>query len=316
MIINRGKDSQKPLRIAITGSTGLVGTELMSHGKNHGHTMIPIVRCSKGREYGIPWDPEKEQLNPEDLEGCDVLIHLAGENIGAHRWTTAQKEKIHRSRWKGTNLLANTLCKLQRPPSVWLSASAIGYYGTGKNTDIYTESSPPPAGDNDDFLSRVVRDWETATKPAMEAGIRTVWLRFGVILSTKGGALRRMLPLFRCGLGGRMGTGKQIINWWSLSEIPDIVEFLIRHKDIQGPVNIVSPDSCPQLVFAEKLAKIMQRPSVVPTPAIAMQLVLGEMAGVLLKGGTILPKVLQNRNYRFRFPKLHNALSEILAKRL
>jgi uncharacterized protein (TIGR01777 family) len=242
------------------------------------------------------------------LEGLDAFVHLAGENIAAGRWTAARKEAIRNSRVMGTRLLCDALAGLSRPPKTLLCASAIGYYGD-RWEDTLTEESPAGKG----FLPEVCREWEAAAEPAAKKGIRVVHLRFGVVLTPAGGALARMLPPFRAGLGGTLGSGRQYVSWVALDDLPGIVLHALTREELRGPVNAVAPRPVTNREFTEALGKILSRPTFFPVPALALRVAFGEMAdALLLASARVFPRRLEETGYRFRFPELHAALRHLL----
>ncbi|SEN55127.1 TIGR01777 family oxidoreductase [Lihuaxuella thermophila] len=302
------------MRIAMTGATGLVGTELAEKLSANGHQITNVTRGQKGEKGFDPvvrWNPERDEIDPEGLEGHEVVIHLAGENIASGRWTERKKKRILSSRVEGTALLCQTLARLKQRPKVLLSASAIGYYGLHPADVDLDETSP--AGD--DFLARVCVEWEKATQVAKEAGIRVVNMRFGMILSRKGGAMAKMLPAFRLGAGGKIGDGKQIISWVALDEIPPIIEHLMKEESISGPVNVVSPRPVSNEMFTSLLGEVLHRPAFIPLPARVARMLFGEMADALLLGGSrVLPRRLLDSGYRFAYADLKETLQHLLQK--
>ncbi|HEX7523654.1 MAG TPA: TIGR01777 family oxidoreductase, partial [Candidatus Deferrimicrobium sp.] len=259
----------------------------------------------------LRWDPVKREVDAAGLEGFDAVIHLAGENVGAGRWTAARKAAIRDSRVNGTRLLCETLAGLARPPKTLVCASAIGYYGD-RGEEPLTEESPPGTG----FLAEVCREWEAASAPAAQKGIRVVTLRIGMVLSPKGGALARMLPLFRVGLGGVIGGGRQYVSWVALDDLPHIIHHVLQRGDLSGPVNAVAPRPVTNREFTEALGKALSRPTPLPVPAFALRLAVGgEMAdALLLASGRGIPRRLEETGYRFRFPELPAALRHLLGK--
>ncbi|MFC4076335.1 TIGR01777 family oxidoreductase [Salinithrix halophila] len=298
------------MRIIVTGAHGLVGTEVVRDLRIAGHEVIPLVRR---REWeGIFWDPSKGEIDGKKLEGTDAVLHFAGENISSGRWTVKQKERILQSRVKGTTLLAETLADLQKPPSVLLSASAVGFYGSCLQGETVDEDSPLGEG----FLARVTEAWEHSTKAAEVAGIRVVHMRFGMILSQKGGALAKMLPIFRLGIGGKLGDGKQSMSWISLSEVPCVIRFLLEHEELHGPVNVTAPQSVSNVVFTRTLGSVLHRPTLFPVPRLLVKAVFGEMGEeLLLSGCRVLPQKLTMAGYSFAYPSLNEALIEALQRR-
>jgi uncharacterized protein (TIGR01777 family) len=243
------------------------------------------------------------------LEGFDAVIHLAGENVGAGRWTAARKAAIRDSRVNGTRLLCETLAGLARPPKTLLCASAIGIYGD-RGEDPLTEESSPGTG----FLAEVCREWEAASVPAARKGIRVVVLRIGVVLSAKGGALSRMLPLFRAGLGGVIGNGRQYVSWVAIDDLVGIVLHALRSGELCGPINAVAPRPVTNRELTEALGKALSRPTPLPVPAFALRLAVGrEMAdALLLASARVVPRRLEETGCTFRFPELGGTLRHLL----
>jgi uncharacterized protein (TIGR01777 family) len=297
------------LKIAITGSTGMVGERLVRSLDGQGHDIYRVVRSRSNhfKEPTISWDPEKQFLDLQQLDGMDVVIHLAGENI-SKRWSTKQKKKIYNSRVKGTNLLATSLAHLKNPPKCLLTASAIGYYGNHPNSTLLHEQSQRGEG----FLPEVVSAWEDAAKPAEIKGIRVVHMRFGMVLDKHAGALKKLLLPFQLGLGGKIGSGRQVMSWVALDELPSIAQFLIENENVHGVVNVVSPDPVTNYRFTKTLGSVLRRPTVFPIPAIACKALFGEMAeDLLLAGSRVSPKVLEENGYTFRFSDLKQTLEHM-----
>ena len=300
------------MRVAITGSTGLVGSEVVTSLSAAGHEVVRLVRRAPAPgENAIRWDPVRREIDAAELEGLDAVIHLAGENIASGRWTAARKAAIRDSRVNGTRFLCDALAGLARPPKVLVCASAIGYYGD-RGEEVLTEESPPGAG----FLADVCREWEAASAPAARKGIRVVAMRIGMALSPKGGALPRMLPLFRAGLGGVIGNGRQYVSWVALDDLVGIVFHALRCEDLRGPVNAVAPRPATNRELTVALGRALSRPTPLPVPAFALRLAVGgEMAdALLLASARVVPKRLLDTGYAFRFPELPAALLLLLAK--
>jgi uncharacterized protein (TIGR01777 family) len=257
----------------------------------------------------IGWDPSAGQIDAEALEGIVAVVHLAGESIASHRWTAEQKQRIERSRVEGTQLLAKTLAGLSRPPKVLLSGSAMGIYGD-RGDEVLTEASPPA----DTFLARVCKQWEAATNDAADAGIRVANLRTGLVLSRHGGALAKMLPLFKLGLGGRLGSGRQYWSWISLHDEVTAIRWLLDHA-VSGPVNLVAPTPVTNAQFTKSLAAAVHRPALLPVPPIGPRLLLGgELANELLfTSARVVPTALDGHGYTFRHPDLASGLDAALA---
>ena len=251
----------------------------------------------------IAWDPMRGVLAPHDLEGAEAVIHLAGEPL-AHRWTNARKRAIRESRVRGTELIARTIAALDRKPRVLLSGSAVGYYGN-RGDEVLDEES----ASGTDFLARVAREWEAATVPAADAGVRVVLLRTGIVLNPKGGALARLLPPFRLGVGGPIGSGRQWMSWISLDDHLRAMEHALSHAELNGPANLVAPHPVTNAEFATTLGRVLARPAIVPVPSFALELVYGEMArATILAGQHALPKALLRAGFEFAHPTLEQAL--------
>jgi uncharacterized protein (TIGR01777 family) len=296
--------------VVVTGSSGLIGSALIPALTSAGHRAIRLVRRPAAGADQIAWDPAAGTIDAASLEGVDAVVHLAGAGIGDKRWTPAYKQEILESRTRSTALLARTLAGLGRRPSVLLSGSAVGFYGESE-TATFTETSPAGSG----FLADVCVAWEAEAAPAVEAGIRTAFLRTGIVLSAAGGALAKTLPLFRFGLGGRMGSGRQ---WWSWISIDDEVGAIVHllGADVAGPVNLTAPDPATNATFTKALGKALGRPTIAPVPSFGPRLLLGaERADALLfTGQRVLPTVLEASGYRFVHPTLEPALRALLSR--
>lgn len=292
-----------PQHFAITGSTGLIGTALSRAFGAAGHVVHRVTRSQPSDPQDIQWRPRGGTIEAEKLEGVDVVIHLAGENLFG-RWTDKKKDKIFHSRVQGTRLMAQTLAGLESPPKLFISASAVGYYGdTGGQ--VVDESSPP----GDTFLAEVCKAWEGACQPAIDAGVRTVNPRLGVVLSTEGGALKMMLTPFKLGLGGRIGSGQQFMSWIALDDVVGALRFIIDDTDLDGPVNVTSPNPVSNEEFTDTLGQVLHRPTIFPLPKAVVKLGGGEMGEeMLLQGQRVVPTKLKESGFEFAFPKLEAAL--------
>ncbi len=298
------------MRILLSGSTGFIGKALQGTLKAEGHEVVPLLRRAPEQAEGsfVLWDPAAGQLQPADLEGRDVVVHLAGENIAARRWTEAQKERIRSSRVDATRLLAETLAKLRQKPHSLLCASAVGFYGD-RGDEILSEASAPGSG----FLAQLCQAWETACQPAQQAGIRVVHLRFGVVLGPSGGMLAKQLPLFRWGLGGRLGTGRQWISWVSLADLTAAVRHLLINRSLSGPFNITAPAPVTNAEWTVTLSRLLRRPAIFHLPAWLLRMLLGEMAEQLLLASTrAIPYRLQDSGFTFQEGILEPALRRML----
>jgi uncharacterized protein len=299
------------MRFAITGSTGLIGSELTRSLRGAGHEVTRVTRSYSDVPHGeraVIWHPDRGVIEAAGLEEHDVVIHLAGESI-AGIWTEAKKRRIRESRERGTSLLAQTLATLIRKPRVLFSASAYGIYGDRPTTEPVDETSATGTG----FLADVGRAWEAATQPAQQAGIRVVHTRFGNVLSAEGGLLAALLPLFKLGLGAKLGSGKQVWSWIAAADITPALLHLLERPEIAGPVNFVAPEAVTNEAFTDALAGVLGRPSFLKIPAFAVRLAPGGMADeMLLSGAHVVPRTLLDSGYAFRFPELKSALRVIL----
>lgn len=299
------------MKIAVSGATGMVGSAACRYFEAKGHQIVRIARTAsadQGAAGAVVMDVKNNTVDAKNLEGCDVVIHLAGANIAGQRWTDDYKSQILLSRAETTRILAGALTKLAKPPKVFLCASATGYYG---NTDpdsgvTFEEQSPLGKG----FLADVCHQWEAATQPVKERGIRTVNMRISAVLSKKGGALAKMWLPFQLGAGGNLGHGRQMFSWIALQEIPLIMDFLITHDQVMGPVNVTSPQPVTNAEFTKAFGKAIKRPTVFPVPAFGARLLFGEMAdAILLEGAKVMPKKLTDAGYKFKYPDIDSALA-------
>ncbi|HEY9681767.1 MAG TPA: TIGR01777 family oxidoreductase [Oculatellaceae cyanobacterium] len=296
------------MKIAVTGSHGLIGEALCKHLTGQGHTVARIIRASNSTNGDIRWNPANASIESDKLNDVDAVIHLAGENIASHRWTSEQKQKIKESRIRGTKLLAETICGLEKKPEVVVSGSAIGFYGD-RGSETLTESSNVGSG----FLADVCREWEEAIAPVAASGVRVVNARTGVVLSTKAGALNKMLPIFQLGGGGNIGDGRQYMSWISLDDEVKALEFALTHSSVSGPVNLVAPNPVTNAEFTAVLGSVLHRPAFIPLPAFAAKIILGEMADeLLLSSQKCQPTKLLSAGYQFEYPELKKALSMTL----
>jgi uncharacterized protein (TIGR01777 family) len=297
------------MKIVVSGASGLIGTQLVAKLSSSGHEVVRLVRRSP-KAGEIQWNPKSGTLDAAALEGTDAVIHLSGAGIGDKRWTDGYRKEILDSRTDTTALLAKTIASLSRKPSVFLSGSAIGIYGA-RNDEQLTEVSTHGTG----FLAEVCEQWEAAAKPAVDAGVRTVYLRTGIVLSPKGGALKKLLPLFKLGVGGKFGNGKQWQSWISIDDEIGAIEYLLT-ANVSGAVNLTAPNPVTNAEFTKVLASVLKRPAIVPVPTFAPKILLGgELADALLfTGQRVIPAALNASGYVFKHTTLESALRSLLSK--
>ena len=297
------------MNVAVTGSHGLIGSELVAELGRRGHHVTRLVRGPSGANEAS-WNPTGGTIEAEKLEGHDAVVHLAGVGIGDHRWTDDHKRAVRDSRIQGTGLLARTLAKLDSPPKVLASGSAVGFYGFDSGDEVMTEASPKGGG----FLADVVEAWEQAAAPAAEAGIRVVNVRSGVVLTARGGALKKQLLPFKLGIAGRLGTGRQWLSWISLEDEVAAIIHVLEVDDLRGPVNATSPEPVTNAEFTATLARIVKRPAFMPVPNLALYALFGrEMTEEMLLGGQrVLPKTLEASGFALARPRLEDALRATL----
>jgi uncharacterized protein len=296
------------MKVAIAGASGLVGSALIPILKSMGAQITRMVR-SKPKAGELEWHPNHDELSPESLAGFDTIINLAGENIAGGRWTDDQKRKIRESRINGTHLLSEAIAKLSPKPRVFICASATGIYGD-RDDEVLDEQSESGGG----FLAGVCREWEEATKPAIEAGIRVVNLRLGPILAREGGMLAKLLTPFKMGMGGKVGSGRQYISWIAIDDVIQAIKLAIEDASIHGALNIVSPNPVTNEEFTKTLGHVLNRPTALAMPAFAARLAFGEMADeMLLASQKVIPKKLANAGFVFEYPELEPTLKHLLA---
>ncbi|MCA1816228.1 MAG: TIGR01777 family oxidoreductase [Acidobacteria bacterium] len=300
------------MKIIVTGASGLVGSSLVPSFLGRGHEVTQLVRRkSAGKVAGVrevEWQPARGEVDAAALEGYDAAVHLAGENITGGRWTQEKKRRIRDSRVQSTRLLAETLARLNAKPRVLVSASAIGYYGE-RGDELLTEESAAGEG----FLADVCREWEAAAQAAIDAGVRTVFLRFGLILSGEGGALVKMLLPFKLGLGGKVGSGRQFYSWVTIDDVVEIIHFALANDALRGAVNVVAPEAATNAEFTKALGRALGRPTILPAPAFGLRLAFGEMAdALLLASERVAPERLRQAGYQFKYPTLDGALQHVL----
>jgi len=291
------------MRIAVTGASGLIGSALAPALRERGHAVLPMTR-SAGAPGTISWRPKTGEIDARALQDVDAVVHLAGENIASGRWTDARKRAIRDSRVVGTNLLAKTIAGLERGPSVFVCASAVGFFGH-RGDEILTEQSPPGEG----FLPDVCVAWEAACDPARAAGLRVANLRFGILLSTDDGALKEMLLPFRFGVGGVLGSGRQYMSWITLADTVRVIVHALENDAVAGPVNVTAPRPVTNREFTKTLGRLISRPTLLPVPAFALRLLLGEMADALLLASIrVEPAALARTGFRFLHEDLETGL--------
>ena len=294
------------MQVAVTGSSGLIGTALAAALRADGHQVIRLVRTGPAAPDTQVWDPRAERggLDPKSLEGVGAVVHLAGAGIADKRWTPRYKAEIRDSRVQGTKALAGALAAMATPPGVLLSQSAIGWYGDTGGREV-TESDPAGRG----FLPEMVRNWEAATGDAARAGIRVVTLRSGLVLSPKGGILGRLLPLFRLGLGSKLGSGRQMMSWIGLSDWVAAARFLLGRDGITGPVNLTSPSPVSNAEFTAALAHAVHRPAVMLVPVPVLKLAVGGVSSDILSSARVMPKRLLAEGFGFQHAGIAGALA-------
>jgi uncharacterized protein (TIGR01777 family) len=295
------------MHVAVSGAGGLIGSALTPELVSAGHRVTRLVRRTPGAGE-IAWDPERGTIDAESLAGVDAVVHLAGETVDG-RWTDDKKRRIRESRVGGTRFLAQTLARLELRPSALVCASAIGYYGD-RGDEPLTEESESGSG----FLAGVVRDWEAAARSASDAGIRVVNLRFGIVLSPRGGALGRMLTPFRLGVGGPLGSGEQYMSWVAIDDVAGAIRHALTSEELEGPVNVTAPEPVKNREFARTLGRVLGRPALARVPGPVLRLVLGEFSREVLGGQRVLPSKLARSGYRFRQETLEGALRQLLGR--
>lgn len=298
--------------VLISGSSGLVGSALISELEGRGHRAVRLVRGGGYSGDVVEWDPEAGTIDSGALQRfrLDGVVHLAGESIAAGRWTERKKQEILKSRVDGTRLLAGALAALPEPPRVMVSASASGYYGS-RGPEVLTEESEP----GDTFLARVCREWEAAAQPARDAGIRVVHPRLGIVLSAEGGALATTLPIFKLGGGGKVGDGGQFWPWVALDDVIGAIVHALEDESVEGPMNVNAPNPLTNAEYTRILGRVLGRPTVLPLPAPAARVVLGEMADeLLLASARMQPERLRQTGYEFRYTELEPALRHLLGR--
>ncbi|MFI5324154.1 MAG: TIGR01777 family oxidoreductase [Thermodesulfobacteriota bacterium] len=296
------------MKIMITGSSGLIGSKLIPLLSSEGHKITRLTRSrSNLHPDTVYWNPDKGEIETHGLEGHDAVVHLAGESI-AGRWTREKKARIVESRVKSTKLLSETIVGLKSKPRVIVSASGIGYYGD-RGDEILTEESEPGEG----FLAELSVEWEKALRPAMEAGVRVVYMRLGIVLSGEGGALEKMLTPFKLGLGGTLGDGRQYWSWIAIDDVVRAIYYSLDEESLSGPVNFTAPAPVPNKEFTKALGEVLSRPALLTVPVFVLRGLFGDMADETMLGSTrAVPRMLLSSGYEFYFPELKGALEHVL----
>lgn len=295
------------MRVAVTGASGLIGTALCASLESDGHTVIRLVRRPAVNPGEATWDPTSGDVDLEALQGVNAIVHLAGAGVGDHRWSDEYKEEIRSSRVLGTTTISSAAAALDPKPEVLVCGSAIGFYGD-RGDEKLTEQSSKGTG----FLSDVVADWEAAADPARHAGIRVVNARTGLVVSEAGGAWERMIKLFKAGVGGRLGSGKQVWSFISLDDEVAALRFLIDNNSLSGPVNLTAPNPVTNSEATKSLARALRRPAALPVPAFALKVALGEFSTEVLGSSRVLPQRLTEAGFEWSAPTMDQALAQIL----
>ena len=295
------------MRIAVTGASGLIGSALVPHLRSVGHDVVQLVRRAPSAPDEIRWNPAAGEVDLAALEGVEGIVNLSGAGVGDHRWTDDYKRTILTSRVECTRTIADAAARLQQRPRVLVSASAIGYYGDTGDRAV-DESAPAGSG----FLPEVVQAWEAAADPAREAGIRVAHPRTGLVVSAKGGAWARMFPLFKLGLGGKLGSGRQYWSWISLRDEVCALQFLLEQEHLSGPVNLTGPAPATNAEITHVMGRELGRPTLIAAPSFALKAVLGEFSSEVLGSARVLPKVLEDAQFRFQDPTIDAAVRTAL----
>ncbi|POX45257.1 TIGR01777 family protein [Streptomyces sp. Ru71] len=290
-------------RIAVAGASGLIGSALTRSLTAEGHQVVRLVRREPQHAQEIRWDPDRSFVDTAGLEGCDAVVNLAGAGIGDRRWSEAYKARIRSSRVEGTRTLARAVASLTTPPRVFVNGSAVGIYGETGERPV-DEDAPPGSG----FLPELCVEWEAAADPGRAAGVRTVLVRTGLVVARSGGAWGRLFPLFRAGLGGRLGDGRQYWSYIALHDEVAAIRHLMDREDLSGPFNLTAPEPLTNAQITEAMARVLHRPALLPVPAAALRLVLGEMAGDVLGSARVVPTRLLRSGFAFAFPGIEDAI--------
>jgi uncharacterized protein (TIGR01777 family) len=298
------------MRIAVTGSSGLIGSALSHSLTADGHDVVRLVRRAPADPAEVRWDPHRGTVDTAGLEGCEAVVHMAGAGIGDRRWTDSRKKELVDSRVLGTGAIARAVAALDTPPRVLVSASAIGIYGDTGDRAV-DEDSPTGSG----FLAELCQDWEAAADPAREAGIRTVHTRTGLVVAKEGGAWARLFPLFKAGLGGRLGDGRQFWSFIALHDEVAAIRYALDTAELSGPVNLTAPEPLTNREITAVMGRVLRRPTVAAVPESVLRLVLGELAQDVVGSQRVRPKRLLDAGFRFAFPEFGQAMTAALSAR-
>ena len=291
-------------RTLISGSTGLIGRSLVRRLESSGHEVVRLVRPdTRSDAAGVSWDPARGVLDPSAVEGFDAVVHLAGENIADRRWSEEQKRRIRDSRVGGTTLLSTTLANLNHPPAVFACASAGGYYGNRGDELLHDNAAP-----GTDFIASATKEWEEACDPAAQAGIRVVNMRIGVVLTASGGMLKRVLPIFKMGLGGKLGSGSQFFSWITLEDVIESTVWAMEKEELSGGINITSPNPLTNAEFTRALGRAVSRPAVFSVPRFALRIMQGDLSDVVLSSLRMEPQRMLQSGFEFSQPEIDGAL--------
>lgn len=296
------------MKVAVTGASGLIGSALVPHLRSSGHEVVRLVRRAASAPDEVRWDPTAGTIDAPGLTGVDAVVNLAGAGVGDHRWTDAYKTEIRASRIQATTTVATAMAHLDPKPSVLVNGSAIGWYGETGDRPV-NESAPAGQG----FLADVVRDWEAATAPAEQAGIRVVHARTGLVVAKQGGAWARLFPLFRFGLGGKLGSGRQYWSWISLRDEIRALSFLLGNAELHGAVNLTGPHPATNAEVTAAMGRVLGRPTLLPAPAFALRAALGEFSSEVLGSAYVLPTVLEDAAFTWEDPRIEDAIRSALA---
>jgi uncharacterized protein (TIGR01777 family) len=312
--MHHGVSESRQLTVALSGASGLVGSVVGAMLTGEAHRVVRLVRPGPRAQEAaesVIWDPAVGLAEPSRLEGVDAIVHLAGENIAAGRWTASRKRAIRDSRVEGTRKLVRSLDGLKEGPATFVCASAIGWYGPRDGAEKLAETASPGEG----FLAEVCHEWETAADEAAGQGLRVVKLRFGAVLSDKGGFLAKVLVPFRLGLGGPVGSGKQVLSWVAVDDAAAVIVESLEREELRGPINVTAPHAVTNAEFTTTLARALRRPAVLPAPGFALRAIFGDLADeLLLAGQRVVPRVLLEHGFSFRFPELGPALRHYLGR--